>query len=78
MPMCQGDVTVEAVEGKVVEHLKRLGKGPPLLPGSARIVKATLAAITSNQGIRMVGMCSDTVDNVVNAIVRLATGGSTA
>jgi len=48
MPMCQGDVTVEAVEGKVVEHLKRLGKGPLLLPGSARTVKATLAAITSN------------------------------
>ena len=77
MPACQGDVTVKAVEGKLVDHLQRLGKGAPQLPASARTVKATLAAITSNQGVKLVGVRSDTVDKVVAAIVKLARDGST-
>jgi len=76
MPTCQDDVTVKAVEGKLVDHLQRLGKGAPQLPAAARTVKATLAAITNNQGVKLVGVRSDTVDNVVAAIVKLATGGT--
>jgi len=72
MPACHGDVAVQAVEGKLVEHLERLGKGAPLLPASARTIKATLAAITSNQGVKLLGVRSDTVDNAVAAIVKLA------
>jgi len=71
---CQGDVTVEAVEGKVVEHLERMGKGAPQLPASARTIKATLAAITSNQGVKLSGVRADAIDKVVAAIVKLAAG----
>jgi len=60
-----------------VEHLERFGKGNPQLPGAARTVKATLAAITSNQGGALQGMCSDTVDKIVAVIVKVATNGST-
>jgi len=76
MPACEGDVVVAAVEGKLVEHLGRLGKGVPMLPASDRTVKATLAAITRNQGVKLFGVRSDTVDNAVAAIKRLATSSS--
>jgi len=76
MPTCKDDVTVKAVEGKLFDHLQRLGKGVPQLPAAARTVKATLAAITNNQGVKLVGVRSDTVDNVVAALVKLATGGT--
>jgi len=76
MSACQGDVVVAAVEGKLVEHLGRLGKGVPMLPASDRTVKATLAAITRNQGVKLFGVRSDTVDNAVAAIKRLATSSS--
>jgi len=54
-----------------------LGKGIPQLPGAVCTVKATLAAITSNQGGALQGMCSDTVDKIVAVIVKVATNGST-
>jgi len=44
MPACQGGIVVEAVEGKLVEHLRRLGKGVPLLTANNFTVKAALAA----------------------------------
>jgi len=72
MPACQGDMVVE---GKHVEHLQRLGKGVPLLTASNRTVKATLAAITCNQGAKLF-VCTDTVDNAVAAINRLITTSS--
>jgi len=72
IPACQGDVVVEAVESKLVQHLERLGKGAPLLLTSARSVKTTLAGITSNQGVKLEGVRSDIIDNVVAAIVKLA------
>ena len=68
---CQGDVVVEAVEGKLVEHLERLGKGAPQLPRAARTVKATLDAITCNQGVKLEGMCAAAVDNAVYRLSRL-------
>jgi len=74
MPVCQDNVTVEAVEGKLAEHLERLGLGAPLLPASVRSIKATLAAITCNQGVKLLGVCSDTVDLAVSAIVKLSLG----
>ena len=72
MPACQGDVVLGAVEGKLVEHLERLGKGAPQLPRAARTVKATLDAITCNQGVKLEGMCAAAVDNAVDRIVKLA------
>ena len=38
MPRCQGDVVVEAIEGKLVQLLEYSGKGAPQLPASARTV----------------------------------------
>ena len=60
-----------------MEQLERLGKGTPQLPGAARTVKAMLAAITSNQGGALQGMCSDTVDKLVAVIIKVATNGNT-
>ena len=78
MPACQNDVEAAEVEGKLVEHLGLLSKGIPLLPASNRTVKATSAAITraGNQGIKLFGVRTDTVDNAVAAIKRLATSSS--
>ena len=59
-----------------MEQLERLGKGTPQVPGAARTVKTTLAAITSNQGGALQGMCSDTVDKLVAVIIKVATNGS--
>ena len=73
MPVCIDDVVVEAVECKLVEHLQRLGKGAPQLPASSRTIKATLAVITSNQGVKLLGVRSDTMDNVIADIQRLVT-----
>jgi len=72
MPVCPDNVTVEAVEGKLAEHLEWLDLGAPLLPASVRSVKATLAAVTCNQGVKLLGVCSDTVDLAVTAIVKLS------
>jgi hypothetical protein len=52
VPACPDEV-VEAVQEKVVQHLERLCKGPPLSP--ARTVKATLNAVTENQGVKLMG-----------------------
>jgi len=72
IPNCDGDVMVEAVEGKLVQHLQRLGMGDPLLPASSRSVKATLNGIKSNQGVKLEGLRFDTMDIAVAAIVKLA------
>ena len=72
MPCCQGDVVVEAIEGKLVQLLEYSGKGAPQLPASARTVKATLDAIIRNQGLKLQGVSSDTLDQAVAAIVKLA------
>ena len=71
MPTCL-DVRVLKVEDKLKEHLQRLGKGTPKLLGDTRTVSATIAAITSNQGVKLIGIRTNATEKVVAEIVKLA------
>jgi len=77
MPSCCDEVC-KAVEDKLVEHLKRLGKGAPELPGSERTVAATLKGITAYQGGFLKGLRADAEEKVVAEIVRQCKSGTLA
>ena len=67
IPACP-DIVVEAVESKLSEHLQRIGKGSPQIPQFQRTVKNTLGAITSFQGVFLMGVERAAIEGVVNFI----------
>ena len=73
------DVRVKAVEAKVVEHLKRSGRGGLVLAAADCTVKRVLEAICQHQGEFLRGAPKRVaVEMVVSALVRVSAEGVSA
>jgi len=70
MPTCC-HITVKTVQTKPIEHLNRLGKGPPCLPATTLTVKGTLSQIVSLRGANLCGNPQDALDKGISHITQL-------